>query len=141
MPKDCEYPGKALDNKGVLHSGVLMQETCRWESFLGKTADAARAAAVARCGPPEAIAARACMSYTTGRGTNQFKINVNKASRLGGDYHDILKANKARQFSVPFYDVLIMTLPVGSRVRQPAIQSVHSNWTTSYRPGRILNEL
>ena len=134
----AEHPRGA---DGRCHPHVFMQQTCRWEPFLGATADAARAAALRTQDRPEAMAARACMAYTTGRRTKALEQRVLEAEREGGDYHAILKANDVPKFAIPFYDLLVLSLPVGDRVHVLARTSLRENWTTSCGPGRLLNEL
>ena len=51
------------------------------------------------------------------------------------------QANNVSDFAIPFYDILILTLPVGTRVHDLARASLQMNWTTSWGPGRILNDL
>ncbi len=121
-----------------------MRSTCKWEPFLGAAAQQARHAALCASRVPETMAAHACYTYTTGRGTQPPKRGIQGnlwAEQRGGDYHKILHNSNVSPFAVPFYDILMLTLPLGARIHSLARTSLQLHWTTSWGPGRIVNAL
>ena len=88
--------GLSVDARGQVHTGVLMRSTCKWEPFLGATAEKARRAGLAAGRRPETVAVHACYAYTTGRGTKALSQDVpcaDAAEKSGSDYHAILQAS------------------------------------------------
>ena len=54
------------------------------------------------------------------------------AEKPGGDYHGIFRGNEVPGFAIPFYDILILGLPMGPRIRDLARESLQTHWTTSW---------
>ena len=99
----------------------------------------ARHTALSTSRVPETVTANACCAYNKGvRGDVPGAL---AAKQPGGDYHTLLRENEVSAFAVPFYDMFILTLPVGARIHNLARASIASRWTTSWGPGRIVNDL